>query len=193
MKACNVFPGACILNKIESKIYRLKKLLLATLAMLALTFTLRAQEHNYRSPGYKGNVAYTNSFLYWNGLDTSHGYMFNEHHYLGGGAGVYMILFGNTLPTMVHAFVDYHAYWFKRKSTPVAGMKLGYSHSVHPANENQHWVEIEPNIGWSWGLKSGYGLTLTLGAKIVTTPITLTENSSLPVSVLPTLAFAFEF
>ena len=171
----------------------MKKLLLATLAMLALTFTLRAQEHNYRSPGYKGNVAYTNSFLYWNGLDTSHGYMFNEHHYLGGGAGVYLNPATRVVPTFVHAYADYHAYWFKRKSTPVAGIKIGYAHCVHPADAEIMALEVEPGIGWSWGLKSGYGLTLTLAAKILTIPITLTENSSLPVSVLPTLAFAFEF
>ena len=41
----------------------------------------------YRQKGYSGSVSFTNQYLVWLGFDTSHGYMFNEHHYLGGGAG----------------------------------------------------------------------------------------------------------
>lgn len=171
----------------------MKKILPLTLALLILGLSLQAQERNYRSQGYKGNAAVTYFFPFWFGMDTSHGYMFNEHHYLGGGAGFYLTGFTHNAPVLLRAFADYHAYWFKRASTPLAGIKLGYAHTVHPANENIDWWEIEPNIGWSWGLKSGYGLTLTVGAKIVTAPVQLTENSSLPVSVVPQLAFAFEF
>ena len=71
----------------------------------------------------------------------------------------------------------------------------GRVHLWHPkeANPNVSALEIEPNIGWSWAIKSGQGLTLSLGAKIMTAPIRITENSSLPVSVLPNLGFAFEF
>lgn len=31
---------------------------------------------NFRSRGYKGNVLYTNHYIVWQGVETSHGYMF---------------------------------------------------------------------------------------------------------------------
>ena len=171
----------------------MKKILIIALGVLFMCTPLFSQETNYRSKGYKGSVSYTNTLLIWNGLDTSHGYMFNEHHYLGVGGGFYMVPDFTTNPAIVHAYLDYHAYWFDKRSTPLAGIKLGYARSIHPADSYLSAMEIEPNIGWSWGLKSGKGLTLTLGAKILTVPVNFTENSSLPMSVLPSLAFAFEF
>ena len=36
----------------------------------------------YRQKGYAGNASLCKSYGV-SGLDTSHGYMFNEHHYLG--------------------------------------------------------------------------------------------------------------
>lgn len=171
----------------------MKKLLFTIAALLTLSVALQAQEHTYRDQGYKGNLSYTNTLLVWNGLDTSHGYMFDEHHYLGGGAGLYFAVSVQNPPVLVRVFADYHAYWFKRKSTPLAGIIIAYTHSVYPVNMSEQWMEFEPTIGWSWGLNSGYGLTLSLGAKIATTPVQFTENRSFPFSVLPTLTFAFEF
>lgn len=138
------------------------KLLISIFFTVAMTASIFAQEHNYREKGYKGSVSYTNAILVWNGFDTSHGYMFNEHHYLGAGGGVFFVP-SDDFPTIAHFFVDYHAYWFDKKSTPVAGIKLGYARSLHPSEPNPlSAMEIEPSIGWSWGLKSGYGLTLSL-------------------------------
>lgn len=173
----------------------MKKLVITILSLLVLSSPLFSQEIEYRSQGYKGSVTYTNMIFVWNGIDTSHGYMFNENHYLGAGFGFYLVPQRVSMPVILHFYLDYHAYWFQRKSTPVAGIKLGYARSVHPkdANPNVSAFEIEPNIGWSWATKSGQGLTLSLGAKIMTTPISITENSSLPVSILPNLGFAFEF
>lgn len=80
-----------------------------------------------------------------------------------------------------------------RKSTPVAGIKLGYARAVHPSNLEISAFEVQPAIGWSWGLNSGNGLTLMLGAKILTVPLQVSENNTMPLSVLPALSFAFEF
>lgn len=79
------------------------------------------------------------------------------------------------------------------KSTPVAGIKLGYARAVHPLNQEISAFEVQPAIGWSWGLNSGNGLTLMLGAKILTVPLQVSETNTMPLSVLPALSFAFEF
>jgi len=151
-----------------------------------------SQGAGYRDRGYKGSISYTNMILAWNGLDTSHGYMFNEHHYLGGGLGAYLVP-SDVFPTIVHLYADYHAYWFDKKSTPTAGIKVGYARSVNPSDTRPlSSVEIEPNIGWSWGLKSGNGLTLSIGARMFVGPSTQIGGYS-GFMIAPVLSFAFEF
>jgi len=146
-----------------------------------------------RNKGYRGNVLYSNMIILWNGIETSHGYMFNEHHYLGVGVGILTTVpFSKPDAFLGHVFVDYHAYWFDKKSTPLAGIKIGYLRSF-PIKEDMHNVEIEPNIGWSWMLKSGNGLVLSLGANIVPEPVHITESSSFPITIAPCLHFGFEF
>lgn len=146
---------------------------------------------SFRARGYKGSVTISNMGIIWSGFDSSHGYMFNEHHYLGGGVGVMISPFGNPPAFFFHIYADYNAYWFDRKSTPAAGIRIGYVRSSKRGNLSA--LELEPSIGWSWGTKSGYGLALCLGLDIITVPVNFTESSSLPFTALPKLNFAFEF
>lgn len=146
---------------------------------------------SFRARGYKGSVTISNMGIIWCGLDSSHGYMFNEHHYLGGGVGVMISPFGSPPAFFFHIYADYNAYWFDRKSTPAAGIRIGYVRSSKRGNLSA--FELEPSIGWSWGTKSGYGLALCLGLDIITVPVNFTESSSLPFTALPKLNFAFEF
>lgn len=146
---------------------------------------------SFRARGYKGSVTISNMGIIWCGLDSSHGYMFNAHHYLGGGVGVMISPFGSPPAFFFHIYADYNAYWFDRKSTPVAGIRIGYVRSSKRGNLSA--FELEPSIGWSWGTKSGYGLALCLGLDIITVPVNFTESSSLPFTALPKLNFAFEF
>lgn len=168
----------------------MKKILVFTLGLLLMCTPLFSQEKNYRSKGYKGSVSFTNTAVVWNGLDTSHGYMFNEHNYLGIGCGFFMVPNLDSNPTIVHAYLDYHVYCLKKRSTPMAGIKLGYARSVYPPDGWLSAMEAEPRIGWSWGLNSGNGLTLTLSAKIMTLTIDYVQYV---LQVLPSLSFAFEF
>lgn len=171
----------------------MRKVLFSIIFICMVCINLYSQEHNYRDKGYKGSISYTNKILIWNGFDTSHGYMFNERHYLGGGLGCYLGMYGNSgIPIIMRIYADYHAYWYDRTSTPVAGIKLGYARSINQ-NEALSEMEIEPNIGWSWGTKSGFGLTLSFGLIISNTPVHFSESSSLPFSLAPSLSFAFEF
>ena len=170
-----------------------KKLTLIFAAIFCVSYsceTLYAQERN---KGYQGSVSYSNMALLWNGIETSHGYMFDEHHYLGAGVGLLVVIpFSKPEGVLGHIFVDYHAYWFDKKSTPTAGLKIGYMRSF-PDKGNFQNVEIEPDIGWSWILKSGNALALSLGANIVPEPIHFTETESLPFTIAPCLRFGFEF
>lgn len=171
----------------------MKRIITVIVVAFAISAAAFSQTPSFRGRGYKGNISYTNMIIVWNGLDTSHGFMFDEQHYLGVGAGFYLVPDGLDFPTIVHFYADYHAYCFEKASTLVAGIKIGYVDSVHPSTGNINALEMEPNIGWNWGLKSGQGITLSLGACIMTVPIRLTENSSLPFTALPRLSLAFEF
>jgi len=64
--------------------------------------------------------------LMWNGIDTSHGYMFNENHYMGAGFGFYLVPQRVSMPIILHFYLDYHAYWFqRRRSGRLAGHLVG--------------------------------------------------------------------
>lgn len=63
------------------------------IALIALcgSLTMSAQESSPRSAGYRGSLTLTDQYLAIIGFETSHGYMFNEHHYLGAGVGGFFI------------------------------------------------------------------------------------------------------
>ena len=71
--------------------------------------TAGSETYVHRVKGYRGSIAITDQYLVWIGFDTSHGSMFNEHHYLGAGAGFFIAPTG-FFPLFGHAFVDYNAY-----------------------------------------------------------------------------------
>ena len=171
----------------------MKKILL-TLVFISLTFIpVHSQAHRYRDTGYQWSISYTNMTIIWNGIETSHGYMINEHHYIGAGAGFLFVPSGSDFPAIIQAYADYHAYWYDDDSTPFAGIKLGYMGSIHPSTDDLSALEIEPCIGWSWTTKSGFGLSVSVGEKIITTPVHFTESSSLPFTIVPSLSFSVEF
>lgn len=151
-----------------------------------------AQVPGFREKGYKGSVSYNNMVLAWNGVSTSHGYMFNSHHYLGAGAGVFGLLaFDEDGVAVADIFLDYKAYWFDRPSTPVAGVKLCYLRSLgSDYSDPLKMLGLEPSIGWSWGLKSGKGLSLQLGCRIAGS---VDYKDSRLLECLPTLTFSFDF
>ena len=120
--------------------------------------------------------------------------MFDRHNYLGVGVGGF-IFPNSSHPTFMNAFLDYHNYLSKKASTPVLGLKAGGSHSFNYEGLSgvkfKNAVLIEPSLGWSWGLKSGKGLTLGLGAALYL-PVgeSRTDKKVLP---MPKLSFGFEF
>ncbi|MCQ2173938.1 MAG: hypothetical protein MJY61_02255 [Bacteroidales bacterium] len=169
----------------------MKKVLFPIAAALLL-LSYRPAYGRERDNGYRGSVSFSNIVFVFCGVETSHGYMFDGHHYLGAGVGILTTPFTRPLAFLGSIFADYHAYWFDRKSTPTAGIKVGYMCSFPDTGNFQNLI-IEPDIGWSWLLESGRGLTLTFGAFIVPEETRITETSSFPVTVIPCLRFGFEF
>ncbi|MBR0532079.1 MAG: hypothetical protein IJJ96_05670 [Bacteroidales bacterium] len=169
-----------------------KRFLLIAAALAVVSFSAMAQTRDYRGKGYKGSVSITDQLGVFVGAETSHGYMFDRHNYLGVGAGGFVFP-NSSHPTFLNIFVDYHNFLLDKASTPILGLKAGGSHSFYN-NGNikfNNAVVIEPSTGWSWGLKSGNGLTLGLGAALyIPVSESMTDQKVLP---MPKLSFGFEF
>ena len=99
----------------------------------------------YRAKGYRGSVSITDQYVVWIGFDTSHGYMFNEHHYLGAGVGLFLAPTG-FFPLFGHTFIEYNAYILKRASTPTAGIKVGF-HGI--CKNRRNWNPTSAGAGRS--------------------------------------------
>ena len=170
------------------------RILFAVAALAVVSFNSSAQTYNYREKGYKGSFSLTDHYGVFAGIETSHGYMFDSHNYLGAGIGGFVFP-NSSHPTFMDAFLDYQNYLRDKSSTPVLGIKTGLMHAFN-YDENFNIkicnaVFVEPNVGWSWGLKSGKGLTLGLGATMVI-PVddSRADKRILP---MPKLSFGFEF
>ena len=181
----------------------MKKLrtLIAVLAIFTLPIITNAQENNkipsYRQKGYAGNVSVSDLNVFFVGLDTSHGYMFNEHHYLGGGVEAYLSVpvMKDMWVLMVGPFVEYKAFFLKRKSTPTASIRASCMYSNLYITDPEYVFlssyfhgysfELTPSLGWDWGMKNGKGLNLSVGALIMTDFKTIFAT--------PKISFGFNF
>ena len=169
---------------------KLKNFTIAAAILLA-SITSAAQTKTeipaYRSKGYAGSVSFTNQYLVWLGLDTSHGYMFNEHHYLGAGTGFFLAPIDDVPPTLAHVYGEYKAYFLKKRSTPTAGLRTGICTTItkHSGYVFSKAWELEPHIGWDWGMKNGKGLNLSIGATM------MVANRNMV--AMPKLAFGIHF
>lgn len=170
------------------------KVLLAGV-LIVVSFIGASAQNDYRSRGYKGSVSITDQFGVWLGAETSHGYMFNRNVYLGAGIGGYIFPNGTENPYFGEAFLDFHSYLRNKKDTPVVGLKTGYMHGFDYENKGgmklQNGLFVEPNVGWSWGLRSGHGITVGLGGKVIS-PLgdKRTDQKAL---FMPKFSIGFEF
>lgn len=170
------------------------KFLLAVLVLSAWCVSALAQTPDFRNRGYKGSISITYHYGVFVGAETSHGYMFDTHNYLGAGFGGF-ILPNSVHPVFLTFFADYQHYFGDKKDAPVLGLKTGFSNALNFGNASgvqyKNAILIEPDVAWSWGLKSGNALTLGLGCTLLV-PVgsTRTDRKILP---LPKISFAFEF
>ena len=173
----------------------MKKTVLLLLALLALAVSAGAQDTEtipaYRTRGYKGNVSLTSLGLYWEGIETSHGYMCNDRLYIGAGAGV---LFGTVwdFHLAARAFAEIQAYWLPKKSTLTTKARFGYLRHFYGED---NVLEGMLTLGWSWGLASGYGITLDAGVSVLGYPgnFLVAGVNQGTFGLGPVLSLAFEF
>jgi len=164
--------------------------LIASMVLLEGAVSSSAQNTMPRTKGYRGSVSLTNQYFVIVGLETSHGYMFNEHHYLGAGIGGFFIPTDN-IPYFGQAFIDYRAYLSDKPSTMVVGIKTGFCHAFktrsgdHNGYTFMNSATAEPNIGWIWGGKKGKGFGLNISSQIL-----IQKND---VQAMPKLNIFYEF
>ena len=67
----------------------------------------------------------------------------------------------------------------------------GFDYENKGGMKLQNGLFVEPNVGWSWGLRSGHGLTISLGGKVIA-PLgdKRTDQKAL---FMPKISFGFEF
>lgn len=156
-----------------------------------LTFSSLVSAKDFREKGYKGNVSLAGYGIFSPGIETSHGYMINENHYVGVLGGV------NFLPLetkFTKAFfsainLDYTWYIMDKRSTPIVGMRVGPYFTLMKSDEKRTLYitgMVLPNVGWSWGLKSGNALNAKIGVWV--TGISFSSTKSLPF-----ISLGFEF
>ena len=144
----------------------------------------------YRAKGYKGNVAATSLGLYWNGVETSHGYMLNEMVYLGGGAGLLIGAIYDPLPAL-RVFADAQFYWMPKKSTLTTRLRAGYLRNFYGESD---MFNADITLGGSWGVGAKYGISLDAGVSIIApSEIQLASFNRPAISLAPVLSLAFEF
>ena len=170
-----------------------KSFILALLAFLVLLPAAGAQDKipAFRAQGYKGSVSFTSLGLYWNGVETSQGYMLSDRYYLGGGAGLLVgAVWDATLAARV--FADAQAYWRPQKNTPFSRVRMGYLHYFYGET---NMFQADFTFGWSWGLSSGgRGLTFDLGVSTVLPPGLLYAGiHQSGFSLGPILSLSYEF
>ena len=171
----------------------MKKIVITLTTLMSVLLSAAAQESvpAYRATGYKGNVSLVNTGLLWNGIDTSHGYMFNERYYWGGGANFGFMPWGNTAIIAAGVFTEAQAYWLPRKNTPITAVRLNY---VRNFSGDSHNLFADITVGWSWGLGSQYGLSLKAGFSAPIIGGLSWVNIDLhPVYLAPVFSVSFEF
>ena len=179
----------------------MKRIFITSVAALLCVCSF-ASEPAFRSIGYKGNASLTDQLGVFIGLDTSHGYMIGSQHYVGVGAGAFIFPNGTDYPMFLNAFADYQFYMRKyASSSPFIGVRAGFSHAFKYEEKSginfKNAVLAEPSFGWSWGLKSGQGLAVSIGLPMYI-PVWINmprweRRTDKPVLPMPKISFTFEF
>ena len=139
----------------------LKKIFAVSL-LAAVCISVSAQEvPSFRDPGYKGSVGIATVAI-GPGIETSHGWMINETHYVGAGAAACFIF---PITPVFKEFIEYQVYFKKSDSTPFAGCQIGayQTWGIDEDGSYQSGIFIEPRGGWSWLIAGRFGLTLSGG------------------------------
>lgn len=131
---------------------KLKTILAALLLSLIVCTAASAQAPAYRDQGYKGSAGLSITMIYPQ-IETTHGYMINSNHFIGGGAS-FLWLPGIL---MAREFIDYQWFFKDAQNTPMVGAQLGLM------QVEDNYFFFEPRFGWNWALKDNLGITASGG------------------------------
>jgi len=161
--------------------------------LAGLCLDAAAQAPAFRNKGYKGNIG-IETFQVFPGITTSHGYMFNSHHYLGGGFTTNVAPYSKDANLFITPFIEYQAYILDKNSTPVVGGKI-LSFARIPFDSEEHirflnGFAIAPQFGWSWGIGSQkqFGIMPYISAELF-----LEFAHGLHFYPMPAIGVVFEF
>ncbi|MBO4434274.1 MAG: hypothetical protein J5769_02330 [Bacteroidales bacterium] len=131
---------------------RIKTIIAAALLSVIVCTAASAQAPAYREQGYKGSAGLSVTLIYPQ-IETTHGYMINTNHFIGGGASFFW------LPGLLLAreFIDYQWFFKDAENTPMVGCQLGMM------QVEDNFITIEPRFGWNWALKDNLGITASGG------------------------------
>lgn len=76
--------------------------------------------------GYRGSISAHAMFNVWLGAETSHGYIFNRRHYVGGGIGASVAPVEN-IYVLGHIFAEYRYFILTQDSSPTLGRKPAFA------------------------------------------------------------------
>ena len=153
----------------------LKTIIASALLSVIVCTVASAQAPAYRDQGYKGSAGICVTLIYPQ-IETTHGYMINSNHFIGGGASFFW------LPGILLAreFVDYQWFFKDAMNTPMVGAQLGLMEV-----EDNLYFSFEPRFGWNWAINDNLGITAGGGVFL--------GVSSEMVIVVPCLRAALEF
>ena len=164
------------------------------ITILCLIAGITYSTNSHAEVRYRGNVALTDQYGVYLGLETSHGILIDGHYAIGAGIGGYMFPKKDIL-AFVNPFLTFDYYFKAMNSTPVVGIKVGSTHSLGYNNNTDYKFKnaasIGPEIGYIWKLKSGNGISCRLGCPVFFWKEN--ENSDQTAVVMPKISIGFEF
>ena len=131
---------------------RIKTIIAAALLSIIVCTAASAQAPAYRGQVYKGRAGLSVTLIYPQ-IETTHGYMINSNHFIGGGVSIIW------LPSVMMAkeFIDYQWFFKDAANTPMVGAQLGLM------QVEDNYCFFEPRFGWNWALNDNLGITASGG------------------------------
>lgn len=141
-----------------------------------------------RTKGYHGSNSFIDQNLLYVGLETVHGYMFNEFFYLGAGVSI------SSTPLLMplsdfELFLQGTAFVKHGRHSPLIGVKV--SRVLEGEEYRMLYMSkyaVNFDLGWYFETRSGRGMSASLGI-----PIRVTDLNFGPNAFYPSLKYSFWF
>lgn len=145
-------------------------------------------EAQIRTKGYHGSNSFIDQNLLYAGLETMHGYMFNEFFYLGAGASISSMPFQMPISDF-ELFLQGTAFVKQGRHSPLIGARVsrvleGEDYQILYMSK----YAVSFDFGWYFETRSGRGMSASLGI-----PLRAKELNFGPRAFYPSLKYSFWF